>query len=147
MSPQIRSSAFGEQFRFGRSKAGEPLMIRTFKRYLAIRSYMIGLGGELWRRFGKKIYYSIENVTQAVKRGGFSPEFIEYAHAAYCTEKDFKAHYPKRVTCSYQDLRNTIAKRYFSGSSDFDGKTIISRFCRIRFDSAGFYESGRGFDQ
>jgi hypothetical protein len=120
-------------------------MIRHIKRYLAIRSYMRQLSRELARRFDKRSHYSIEMVTQAVQRGGLSPAFIAYAHAAYCTKEDFDTHYlPLQVACTYRGLRQTIARRYFSGQTDFDAKTIIARFCRIGFDSDGFYESGLG---
>ena len=97
------------------------------------------------RRFDKRSFYSVDLVTQAVKRGKLSPVFIAYAHAAYCTEADFDAHYkPMRVACSYHGLRQTIARRYFSGDLNFDARTIISRFCRISFDSDQFHESGIG---
>jgi hypothetical protein len=120
-------------------------MIRHIKRYLAIRSYMRKLSRELVRRFNKRSHYSIEMVTQAVQRGGLSPAFIAYAHAAYCTGEDFDAHYqPMQVACTYRGLRQTIARRYFSDQPDFDAKTIIARFCRIGFDSDRFYESGLG---
>ena len=120
-------------------------MIRHVRRYLAIRSYMHRLSGELVRRFDKRSHYSVEQVTQAVQRGALSSAFIAYAHAAYCTEKDFDAHYkPMKVACSYHGLRQTIARRYFSGRSDFDAKVIGSRFYRIGFRSDHFYESGIG---
>lgn len=97
------------------------------------------------RRFDKRSYYSVEMVTQAVQRGGFSPAFIAYAHAAYCNERDFNAYYePMGVACTYHGLRRTIAKRYFSDLPDFDAKTIINRFCRIGFGSDKFYESNLG---
>jgi hypothetical protein len=97
------------------------------------------------RRFGEQSYYPVEMVTQAVERGGLSPTFIAYAHAAYCTEKDFNLHYePMQVACSYQGLRRTIAKRYFSGQLSFDAKIIIARFYRRAFDSDRFYESDIG---
>ena len=47
-------------------------VIRHLKRYLAIRSYMLRLSRELVRRFGRQPFYSIEEVTQAVQRGGLS---------------------------------------------------------------------------
>ena len=120
-------------------------MIRQLKRYLAIRSYMHRLSRELLQRYDKRSYYSVEMVTHAVQRGGLSTAFVAYAHAAFCSEQDFEAHYkPMHVACTYHGLRQTIAKRYFSGRSDFDAKAIISRFCRISFDSDTFYESGIG---
>jgi hypothetical protein len=97
-------------------------MIRHIKRYLAIRSYMHQLSRELARRFGKRSYYSVEHVTQAVQRGGLSAAFIAYAHAAYCQQTDFDAYYePLGVACSYQGLRQTIARRYFSGDAAMVG--------------------------
>jgi len=120
-------------------------MIRYIKRYFAIRSYMHRLSRELVRRFDKRSFYSVENVTQAVQRGRLSSAFIAYAHAAYCTQKDFDVHYrPLKVACSYAGLRQTIARRYFSGRSDFDAKMIISRFCPTSYYSDSFYESGIG---
>lgn len=120
-------------------------MIRHIKRYFAIRSYMHRLSIELVSRFDKRSHYSVENVTQAVQRGRLSAEFIAHAHAAYCTQMDFDAYYrPLTVACSYNGLRQKIARRYFSGRSDFDAKTIISRFCPTTYHSDTFYESGIG---
>jgi hypothetical protein len=117
-------------------------MIRHIKRYLAIRSYMLRLSRELVRRFGKQPHYTVEHVTQAVQRGGLSAAFIAYAHAAFCKQADFDAHYePLGVACSYQGLRRTIARRYFSGDLDFDAKTIISRFVRGDYRFSGYQES------
>lgn len=105
-------------------------MIRHVRRYLAIRSYMLRLSRELMCRFGKQRHYPLEHVTQAVQRSDLSATFIAYAHAAFCTQADFDTHYdPLGVSCTYQGLRSTIARRYFSGCLDFDGKSIISRFC------------------
>src|SRR5450432_1238291 len=109
-------------------------MIRHIKRYLAVRSYMHRLSQDLVRRFGKRSFYSVEHVTQAVQRGGLSAAFIAYAHAAFCSQPDFDAQYaPLGVSCSYQGLRNTIARRYFSGRMDFDAETIFYKFKRGEF--------------
>jgi hypothetical protein len=59
------------------------------------------------------------------------------------------------VACSYERLRHTIARRYFSERSDFDAQTIISRFCfygdsrnpermDTQADSDAFYGGGGG---
>ena len=130
-------------------------MIRHIKRYLAIRSYMHGLSRELVRRFGKQSVYQIEQVTQAVKRGRLSPAFLAYAHASFCCQKDFDAYYePLGVACSYQGLRRTVGRRYFSGGLDFDAATIIHRFVPANYrptgdqdsssDSAAFHFGGDG---
>ena len=118
-------------------------MIRHIKKYFAIRSYVKRLSQDLVRRFGKASTYSIEQVTQAVQRGGFSTAFKAYAHATFCSQQDFDAFYkPLGVACNYQDLRRTIARRYFSGQTDFDAATIFNRF---RTGNGDFYESGLGY--
>ncbi len=121
-------------------------MIRHIKRYLAIRSYVFRLSQDLVRRFGKQSFYSVEQVTQAVQRGGFSTAFIAYAHAAFCRQTDFDAYYqPLKVSCNYHDLRHIISRRYLSRQLDFDAKTIVDRF--RRGDQRGdFYESHIGED-
>jgi hypothetical protein len=120
-------------------------MIRHVKRYFAIRSYVRRLGAELVRRFGKREFYSVEQVTQAVQRGKFSAAFIAYAHATFCSQTDFDAHYePLRVSCSYQGLRRTVSRRYLSGRLDFDAATIISKYRHIDYSRGDYYESGLG---
>jgi hypothetical protein len=119
-------------------------MIRHVKKYFAVRSYVKRLSQDLVRRFGKRSFYSVEHVTQAVQRGGFSMAFTAYAHAAFCIQEDFDAYYqPLGFACSYQGLRHTIARRYFSGDTDFDAETIFNRF---RCGDGNFYESGIGED-
>ncbi len=66
-------------------------MIRHIKRYLAIRGYVRRLSRDLVQRFGKRSFYSVEQVTQAVQRGKFSSAFIAYAHATFCSQIDFDA--------------------------------------------------------
>ena len=122
-------------------------MIRHIKRYLAIRSYMLRLSRELVRRFGKQSHYTVEHVTQAVQRGGLSSAFIAYAHAAFCKQTDFDAHYaPLGVACSYQGLRRTVGRRYFSGNMDYDATTIIHRFVPGNYRPTGDQDSSSDSD-
>jgi hypothetical protein len=117
-------------------------MIRHFKKYFAIRGYVKRLSQDLARRFDRRPFYTIEHVTKAVQRSGFSAVFINYAHAIFCKEEDFIAFYkPLGVSGSYQDLRKTVARRYLSGSLDFDAETIIRKF-RPDTGSNDFHESG-----
>jgi hypothetical protein len=105
------------------------------------------LSQELVRRFEKRSFYSVEQVTQAVQRGRFSVVFIAYAHATFCSEADFdEYHQSSEVLCSYQDLRRTIGRRYLSGRIDFDAATIINKFCPPDYSRGDFYESGIGTD-
>lgn len=121
-------------------------MIRRLKQYFAVRSYMKRLSQQLVRRFGKRPYYSVGQVTQAAERGKFSTTFIAYAHAAFCNQKDFEVYYqPTGFACSYQGLRTLIGQRFLHGQLDFDASTIISRFRPVG-RQGDFYESRQGED-
>ncbi|HTJ01014.1 MAG TPA: DUF6559 family protein, partial [Dongiaceae bacterium] len=131
----------------GQTKHGrkEIAMIRQIKRYFAIRKYMRSLSHDLGRRFGKQAYYSVEQVTQAVQRGKYSVAFIAYAHAAFCRQTDFDAHYvPLGVACNYSGLRQVISRRYLGGQLDFDAATIVQQFRHLDFSGDRFYESDQG---
>ena len=122
-------------------------MIRQIKRYLAIRSYMHRLSRELLRRFGKRAFYQVEQVTQAVQRGKLSAAFVAYAHASFCSQKDFDAYYePLGVACSYQGLRRIVGRRYFPGKLDFDAETVIHRFVPANYRPTGEQDSSSDSD-
>jgi hypothetical protein len=94
----------------------------------------------LVRRFGKRSFYRVDQVTKAVERGKYSAVFISYAHATFCSQQDFEAYYePMNVTCSYFGLRRVVGRRYFSGRLDYDAATVITRF--RSGESGHFYES------
>jgi len=118
-------------------------MIRQIRQYIAISRYVGRLGGDLVRRFGERKFYQVAQVTQAVERGGYSADFIVYAHAAFCGYEDFESHYrPRGIAVNYLGLRRVIARRYFSGWADFDAKTIYNTYRET--NDGRFYESGRG---
>jgi hypothetical protein len=104
-------------------------MIQSIKRYLAIRSYVRRLSNDLARRFGKRRYYTIHQVSLGVQRGKFSVEFVFYAHAVFCQLEDFEKFYPDaELSKSYGKLRQVISRRYLSREFDFDADTIIRRY-------------------
>ena len=118
-------------------------MFRLIRRRLAIRSYVWKLSQELLSRFGKKHYYSIDEVTQACCRGSLPTDFIAYAHAVFCSRSDFDAYYgPLRVACTYDGLRRVVSRRFFDGVRDFDADEVVS-FVRARkkMDVGGFSQS------
>jgi hypothetical protein len=119
-------------------------MLRFIKRRLAIRSYVMKLSQELSRCFGKKHYYTVDEVMQVAERAGFKTAFIAYAHAIFCTRKDFDAYYRSlQLRCTYDGLRAVVSQRYFGGVRDFDAASIIHA-TRTMDISGGFYESGAG---
>lgn len=121
-------------------------MMRHIKRWFAIRSYVTRLSADLERRFDLRSSYTVEQVTQAVERGGYTPVFIAYAHATFCSRQGFDAHYQELgVACTYDGLRAVVARRYFRGSMGFDAAIVIRTFRRQRYaEEASFDESGGG---
>lgn len=119
-------------------------MIRLIAKRLAIGKYVKKLSPELLRRFGKKRFYSIEEVTQAARRSSQPMAFIAYAHAIFCSQTDFDAYYvPLGIACTYDGLRTVVSRRFFGGRCDFDAANIIA-WTKPR--DGYFYESGAGFD-
>ena len=103
-------------------------MIRHIKRYFAIGKYFWRLSQALARRFGKKNYYTLDQVSKTAKDGGFDMAFIAYAHAMFCQRNEFDAYYaPLRVVCTYDGLRRTVARRFFDGVTGFDALNILVR--------------------
>jgi hypothetical protein len=120
-------------------------MIQAIKRYFAIRSYVKRLSRDLRRRFGRKPFYTVQNVTQAVHRGKFPAAFIIQAHAIYCSEEDFRGLYGSREGAGdYFRLRQVIAARYLYRRVDFNAQTICDKYWGSAYSSGGFYESGIG---
>ena len=119
-------------------------LFRLIKRRLAIRSYVFKLSLELYRRWGKRRYYTVDEVTGAALRSRRKTSFIAYAHAIFCAREDFDAHYgPLKVNCTYERLRAVVSRQYFGGVRDFDAACIL-RANRSLEVSARFYESGLG---
>jgi hypothetical protein len=122
--------------------------MRAIRRYFAIRSYVKRLSADLRRRFGLKPFYTIDHVTKAVERGGYSKDFIAYAHATYCSRETFDEYYrPLGVKCTYDGLRTVVGRRYLSGRTDFDAEMVILKFhSATRWIGDTFTENGLGED-
>ena len=99
---------------------------RWSPRRAAIEDYVWSLSQELSKRFGLKRYFGIEEVTRIASETSCSMAYIAYAHAMFCSRSDFDAHYGSRqAACSYDSLRDVIARRYFDGAYGFDAATVI----------------------
>lgn len=95
-------------------------------RRTAIEDYVWSLSQELSRHFGPKKYYSVEEVSRMAGESGCRMAYIAYAHAMFCSRADFDAYYgPLRVACTYDGLRDVIARRYFNGAWGFDAATVV----------------------
>lgn len=117
-------------------------MIRQIKRRFAVRAYVHRLSQELARRFDIQPSYSIEQVKHAAQAAGFNTAFLAYAHAIYCNRADFDSYYgPLHVRCTYDDLRQFVARRYLKGMKGFDASNIIRA---TRHEQASFSENHIG---
>src|SRR5262245_22852430 len=105
-------------------------MLRLIKRRRVIKKFVWHLPLELQARFGEKSNYSIEQIDRAVDGQKRDKAFIAYAHALFCSRKDFDDHYsPLKVKCTYDDLREFVAKRFFRGARDFNASSLL-RFAK-----------------
>ena len=120
-------------------------MFRSIKQRLAIKSYVTKLSLVLLSCFGKKHYYTIDQVTQTMQRSGFTTVYLAFAHALFCNRGDFKRHYdPLKVRCTYEGLRARASHLYFGGVRDFDAANIIEAVRGLDI-KCQFHESGTGF--
>ncbi|HVM48842.1 MAG TPA: DUF6559 family protein [Candidatus Acidoferrum sp.] len=92
----------------------------------AIDDYVWNLSQELSRHLGNKKYYGIEEVSRIAAESGCTMAYIAYAHAMFCSRADFDAYYgPLRVACTYDGLRDVIARRYCDGARSFDAAGVV----------------------
>lgn len=102
-------------------------MIRRIKKYFAIRSYVRRLGPQLVRRFGKRRFYTPQQVRTAVRGGGFSEDDICYAYSMFCSLEDFNAYHAEAgEPGNYDEMRAEVGHTYFGGSTDFEPASIIN---------------------
>ena len=122
-------------------------MIRRIKRYFAIRSYVRRLGPELVRRFGKKRYYTPEQVPAAVRRGGFSEADICYAYSMFCSREAFNEHHAQvGETCNFDAMRAEVAESHFGGNTEFEPASVIHHAESFSDSAHGGYDDGGHHD-
>src|SRR4051812_7105786 len=101
-------------------------MFDKIKEWSAIKTYFMKLSLELFSRFGKKHYYSTEEVSHTAEAGGFKIDCVVFAHALFCDRKDFRRCYKRTpFRDQYEKLRGEVSNRYFGGVRDFDAANII----------------------
>jgi hypothetical protein len=126
----------------------EGAMIRRIKRYFAIRSYVRRLGPELVRRFGKRRFYTPEQVLQAVRGGGFGEADVCYAYSMFCNREDFDAHHAETgESCNYDAMRAEVGHSHLGGHADFETADVLHHAEHYadhggHGDAAGYHDSG-----
>lgn len=121
-------------------------VIKLIERHHVLHSYIWKLSVELLERFGKKSYYTVDEVTHTCRVAGFDMTFLPYAHALYSTRADFDAHYvPLNVPYTYDGLRRIVSRRFFHGVLDFDAERITGYVTSNEEpDDGNFHESWAG---
>jgi hypothetical protein len=99
---------------------------RWGKRRTAIDDYVWSLSQELSQRLGMKNHYSVDEVSRIVRESRYRIAYLAYAHAMFCSRSAFDAYYgPLHVACTYDGLRDVIARRYLHGARGFDAADIV----------------------
>jgi hypothetical protein len=118
-------------------------MFRFFKRRKAIENFVFLMSLDLYRRFGEKTGYSLEEVDRLLENGKYNKAFSAYAYAIFCTRNTFDSNfYELKVNCTYDGLRTVVGKRYFDGSINFDAASVI-RYAKSTSSNL-YYESNIG---
>jgi hypothetical protein len=111
----------------------------------AIDDYVWGLSQELSRHFGTKTHYSVDEVRRVASESGYNMAYIAYAHAMFCSRRDFNDNYgPLGVACTYEGLRDTISRCYFDGVSGFDAATVVRCARPPREEEYDFHQGPEG---
>jgi hypothetical protein len=111
----------------------------------AIEDYVWSLSQELMRRFGRRNYYSVEEVTRTAGESDCPAAYIAYAHAMFCSRSDFDAYYGSlHAACTYDGLRGVIARRYFDGGHGFDAATVVRLATPPRDEEYDFHQGSEG---
>lgn len=111
----------------------------------AIEDYVWSLSQELFRHFGTKKYYSLEQVSRVATESGCRMTYVAYAHAMFCSRSDFDSYYgPLRVASTYDGFRSVIARRYFDGAYGFDAASAVRLATPPREEEYDFHQGAEG---
>ena len=101
-------------------------MLRSARKWIAIRRYVKGLGPELRRRYGRSKRYTPAQVKRTIEQRGYSREWMCYALCMYCGRRDFDAyHRAAGESCDYNAMRGEVAARLLKGAQSFDAADVI----------------------
>jgi hypothetical protein len=101
-------------------------MLRSARKWIAIRRYVKGLGPELRRRYGRAKRYTAAQVKRTIEQRGYSTEWSCYALCMYCGRREFEAyHRAAGESCDYNAMRGDVAARFLEGARSFDAADVI----------------------
>lgn len=101
-------------------------MLRSVRKWIAIRRYAKRFGRLLRERYGKQKYYTPAQVKRTAETNGYNANYLCWALCMYCTRSDFDAyHQAHREACDYNSMRSEIADHFFGGDASFNANDVI----------------------
>ena len=101
-------------------------MLQRIRKWVAIRSYVKGLGPKLQEAYGRQAKYSPTQVIQTIRDGGFSPDFSCFALSLFCDRHSFDDYHQFfGRACDYDAMRTELAGRFFDGDASFAAVDVI----------------------
>jgi hypothetical protein len=101
------------------------MILASYRKRRALRSYRSTLGARLRGRYGTRQSYTPDEVRDTARWCGVSDVFLCYALAMYCERAAFDAyHAANGEACDYDAMRHEIGARLFDGDTSFDGATL-----------------------
>ena len=101
-------------------------MFGFFKKRRAIKSFVRDMGPALRQDFGKKPYYTAEEVRSAGRRVGSDMDYLPYAFVMFCTPETFASQDSgSGETHDYDAMRHEVGSTYFGGDTSFSADTVI----------------------
>ena len=101
-------------------------MLRSARKWIAIRRYAKSLGPELQRQYGRAKHYTPAQVKRVVEQRRYSIDWLCFALCMYCGRSDFDAyHRATGESCDYDAMRGEVAERFFDGNTSFTGLDVV----------------------
>jgi uncharacterized membrane protein YgcG len=120
-------------------------MLTALKKRLAIRSYVRKLGPALQRRYGRKRYYTPEEVRRAARDTGVNTDYLFYGYSLYCSRGAFDEHHRETGEhCDYDAMRAEVGAAHFEDSTSFDATHVIDTGASSHHSGSGWGDSGGG---
>lgn len=83
------------------------------------RQQVSRVGNDLLRHYGKKPYYSVEQVRNANRRQGIKADVGCWSHATFNTHEDFDSYHQFiGESCDYLSMKGDMLSSVSTGSSD-----------------------------
>ena len=123
-------------------------MWRYFRKRRALRAYRTTLVQQLRRTYGRKLYYSVEEVQTAVRDlRGAAEAFDCYAFAMFCERDAFDAYHAARgEACDYDGMRGEVFAHVANVPVPATDAAIFDGGCSSTHEAGGHHDVGGHHD-